>query len=406
VKDSSAPQAPNPEVTIPLQGAENRKTFDYQLDQMRTNTQGPTGSVSWSKTPTFDQAGFDKAMQDWRESAISSPAPAPGVGAGYWRPGGDGGADVWVASDDGPGVTQPGAPAGYSSAQPSRDAFTTYDWTQTTTLSPEQQAIFDATQKSQLGTANLLDSMTGQVSDAMSSPMDWGGLPDLATGLGADTGLGGELSGYRSQISGLDPAAFNQQLSDAMYGSSTRYLDEQRKTERQALESRLADQGFVPGTPGYAQAMDQFSQAGERAYADARDRSVIGGTSAGSTAFGNKLSALQAAMSGALSGSNALFGQRQQSQQAQNQARMQAISEALQQRSQPLNELNAIRSGQQIGMPQGAGTSQTPNLQAPDLLGQFGQQYEGQLAAANANAASNNSTVGAGASLIAAYMMF
>jgi hypothetical protein len=286
---------------------------------------------------------------------------------------------------------------------PNRDDFTSYNWTQKTTLSPEQQAIFDATQKSQLGTADLLGDLTKQTGDALQQPMDWSGIPELQSGLGADQNLESILSGYRGQMDNLDPMQFNDKMSDAMYSQQTRYLDEQRGRDKLAMEARLADQGFVPGTPGYELEMNRWDESGERAYGDARDRSIIGGTQAGSQAFGNELSALQAATSGALSGSNALFGQRQQAQGAGNQARTQAIMELLQRRNQPVNELNAIRNGQQINMPQGSGTSQTPNMMPTDIMTPYDNQYQGGLSSANAGQASNNALMSSAISALAMY---
>lgn len=339
---------------------------------MRTGTSGPTGTTSWEKSPVFNQQGFDEAMKGY----------SPGS-QGTWVPDSytydnteNGGGQRTLNPGHWEGASGPSGPA------PNRDDFTSYNWTQKTTLSPEQQAIFDATQQSQLGTANLLGDLTGQVQNSLQQPMDYSGIPGLQTGLGAQ------------DFSGLDPGAYNDKYADAMYGQSTRYLDEQRKTDRQALESRLADQGFVPGTPGYSQAMDTFNQSGERAYADARDRATTGGFGVGSTAFQN-----------ALAGKSALFGQQAQSQQAQNQARTQAIAELLARRNQPLNELNAIRGGQQIGMPGGSGQSSTPNLQAPDLLGATNAQYQGQLGQYGADVSSSNATMGSIASIIAAIMM-
>jgi hypothetical protein len=393
VKDSSAPQAPNPEVTIPLQGSENRKTFDYQLGQMRTGTDGPTGTTSWEKTPVFNQSAYDEAMQGYN----------PGS-QGTWVPESYGGRDG--SGEGGNPIIIPGhweGATGPTGTMPNRDDFTSYNWTQKTQLSPEQQAIFDATQKSQLGTADLLGDLTKQTGDSLSQPMDWGGIPDLQSGLGADQNLESILSGYRGQMDNLDPMQFNQQMSDAMYSQQTRYLDEQRGRDKKAMEARLADQGWIPGTPGYDLEMDRWDESGERAYGDARDRSIISGTNAGSQAFGNELQALQAAMSGALTGSNSLFSQRQQAQGAGNQARTQAIAELLQRRNQPVNELNAIRSGQQINMPQGSGTSQTPNMMPTDIMTPYDNQYQAGLSSANAGQASNNALMGSAISALAMY---
>jgi len=61
-KGGSAPAAPDPAKVAALQGAEDRKTLQYGLDNSRTTTVNPFGSTSWKNNKTFDQAGFDAAM--------------------------------------------------------------------------------------------------------------------------------------------------------------------------------------------------------------------------------------------------------------------------------------------------------------------------------------------------------
>lgn len=63
---SSPPPPPDPALLAKLQGAENRKTLQYGLDNSRTSTVNPFGSTSWQNLKTFDQAGFDKAMEAYR----------------------------------------------------------------------------------------------------------------------------------------------------------------------------------------------------------------------------------------------------------------------------------------------------------------------------------------------------
>lgn len=96
----------------------------------------------------------------------------------------------------------------------------------------------------------------------------------------------------------LDPEQFSQRASDAVYGTSTRYLEPQLAQEMREMEARLGEQGFVPGTPAYQTQLDNFRQAKERSYADARDRSITQGYDVGNQSFDNSLDALKAAMAG------------------------------------------------------------------------------------------------------------
>lgn len=78
-----------------------------------------------------------------------------------------------------------------------------------------------------------------------------------------------------------------------------------------------------------------------------------------------------------------------------------AISQAMALRSQPINELTALMSGSQVGIPQfqGANIGAAPIMGASQLQGQHG------LDVYNAKNAQMGSLVGAGASLGGAYLM-
>jgi hypothetical protein len=112
------------------------------------------------------------------------------------------------------------------------------------------------------------------------------------------------LSGYQNKLGGIDPLQFNQQASDAAYNNATRYLTPQVQQQQQALEARLSEQGFVPGTPGYQQAMQNFQDTNNRAYASARDSATLQGAQIGQNASSTSMQAIQAQIAAALSGAN------------------------------------------------------------------------------------------------------
>lgn len=180
------------------------------------------------------------------------------------------------------------------------------------------------------GTSNdaLIQKLTEQLYGAngsMANAFDYSKIPGLQTSAG-------------------DPNAVNQQAIDAAYSKQTGMLDPQFARDQQALEARLAEQGFVPGTPGYDRAMGVFGETRNKAYGSARDSSILQGYQIGQGQFGNQLS-------------NA---------QLNNNASNSALAQALQERNQPLNELNALKGGQQLA-------------------------YENQLGQYNADVASSNS---------------
>lgn len=432
-KGGDAPASPDYATLIPLQTQANKDVFNYALGASRVNTSSPFGTQTWIQSPTFDQAGFDKATADWQARNQQ----------GTWVPGTPGyetgGTNAqWVPGTEGhwEGATSSGT------AAPTRDQFTSNQWTQRTELSPEQQQLYGNTVNSQLRQSSLLDALTQRANERMQRDVDYSSAPELRGGVGSNSpgevyrgnvtpsgsGLGRaqqlaeQLAGYSGKLAGLDPKQFNREAADALYGQATRYMDVQRGQDQRALEARLAEQGFVPGTPAYDQAMTGFRDTSNRAYADARDRALTLGSQVGHTQFGDAAGSLQAQIAAALSGAQfgqgadaQDFGQRlssagverqhaldanQVAQQLfeqdlrgatfQNQARQQSIAELLAQRMQPFNEMNAVRTGTQIQMPSGQVQYSVPNLQAPDQLSAAQQGYANAMQGYNADVAGNN----------------
>jgi hypothetical protein len=79
-----------------------------------------------------------------------------------------------------------------------------------------------------------------------------------------------------------------------------------------------------------------------------------------------------------------MFNQDMQTANYQNQLRQQQIAEQQMQRNQPLNEMNAILSGTQIGMPQMPGFNQAQAGQATNYLGAAQMQGQAEMDAYNA----------------------
>ena len=72
------------------------------------------------------------------------------------------------------------------------------------------------------------------------------------------------------------------------------------------------------------------------------------------------------------------------------QARQSALQEQAYLRNEPLNTLNAVRSGSQVQGPSFVNSAQQANTAGPDMLGAAQMGYNAQLAASNAQNASNN----------------
>lgn len=133
-----------------------------------------------------------------------------------------------------------------------------------------------------------------------------------------------------------------------------RRLQPQMDQQNEALRSRLANQGITLGSDAYTS--EQRNQAMRDN--DLRIAAAIRGIDVG------------------------------------NQARQQGIQEQAFFRNEPLNTLNAVRSGAQVTNPTFSNVPQQQTTAGPDLLGAASAQYSGQLDAYNAQQAQSGALMG------------
>jgi len=195
----------------------------------------------------------------------------------------------------------------------------------TQTLSPEQQGLYDTSTRLQQKYGDIGETQLGAVQGTLETPFSLASLGAAPT---------------------FDDAYRTQQKHNLM----TR-LQPQFEQRRSALETQLANQGFVPGTQAYNTAMDEYN----RAYNDALIQADIQSTGIAGQQYGFETT-----------------------------DRDRAINEMLMQRQQPLSELSAFMSGSQPTMP-GFIAAPQGSVAAPDLMG---AQYASASAqnAANQNA--------------------
>jgi hypothetical protein len=207
-------------------------------------------------------------------------------------------------------------------------------FTQTQTLSPGQQRLYD--QQTELGSNlnNLALSQTQRLSNHLNKPIDFSGLPDISNDFSADRGR-------------VEQAMFDR-------------VAPQNQRDYDALENRLINQGFARGTQAFTDAMDEY-------------RRGINDQKLAITARG-------------LQEQQGLYGM------ASNR-RSQAMQEALLARNQPINEITALMGGGQVHVP-GAQPYQAGNIAAADVAGNVyntaalqQKQYEQQMAQRNQNLA-------------------
>lgn len=99
-------------------------------------------------------------------------------------------------------------------------------FTQTTTLSPEQQAIFDQSQAAQSNLATIANNQSQQVQDTLSQPFQFG----------------------------------NQDAADWAYDLASSRILPQQQQNQEALRSQLINSGIRPGTQAYDREMTRLSQ--------------------------------------------------------------------------------------------------------------------------------------------------
>ena len=204
-------------------------------------------------------------------------------------------------------------------------------YTKTTTLDKAQQGLLD--QQNQLG--SQMNGIAGRqltnLDQTLSKPVDFSGAPAA-------------------------PMADRARYEEALYNR----INPQLERSRAALETQLANQGVMPGSEAYREAI-ALSDRGQN---DARLQTVL---SAGDYA-GQELS---------------------QGQSVRNSA----IQEMLTARNQPINEISTLMNGGQVTMPQFQ-QYQGGNVAGTDVAGITQQNYQNQLAAYQQKVASRNAMMG------------
>lgn len=208
-------------------------------------------------------------------------------------------------------------------------------WRSDVTLSPTQQQLLDSQNQISLGLGDTMNKGLGYVQNTLDNPFDVSKLPDLPV---------------------TPDVAGREEVTAAL-------LERQQPTfqrNRAQKESDLLMRGFNPGTEGWNAAQDDLN----RQENDARLAAIMAGGTEQSRLFG--------------------LGQ---------SARERALQEESFLRNEPLNTLNAVRTGAQVTNPTFGATPNQATTQGADMLGAANQQYGAQLSAYNADQASKNNMV-------------
>lgn len=208
-------------------------------------------------------------------------------------------------------------------------------WTATTTLAPDQQKLLDIQNQTSLGLGSLANQGTSYVQNTLNKPFDWQGIN--ANTPGGQSGQAGWDNAYNSIVNRAQP---------------------QFQADQSRLENQLANQGITKGSEAYTNA-----QRGQ----DQKYNDFL------------------------LGAQNQATGQQQQQFNMGQQARQQAIQEQTFARNEPLNMLNAVRTGSQVTNPTFGGVPQQGQTAGPDLMGAANSQNQYNMGLYNSQVGSQNS---------------
>lgn len=272
-------------------------------------------------------------------------------------------------------------------------------WTQDTKLDPGLQAALDAQIKQQQARSEMATSMTGRMQDEFGRPMDWGGLTGWAQApQGTNTQTTTNPYGFGPDVRG--------RAEEGIYQSAASRLDPAWQQREKQMSAQLANQGITQGSGAYSRAMDDMSRQRTDAYQQAMMGAVTGGGAEAQREQAMRLGQEQQGFGQSLQSNAQNYQQQQQAAAFQNQMRQQQLMEEMSKRGFTLNEMNALMSGQQVGMPQFGGYSQAGQAQGADLMGAMQAGYGAQQQQFQNQQAATTGTVGGLASLAAMAMMF
>lgn len=221
-------------------------------------------------------------------------------------------------------------------------------YSQTTTLSPEQQQLYNKTTQGQNTLADTALGGLGRVQGNFSQPFSLRNDPTT--------------SDFGTQI---------KQAQDAAYRGQTQYLDPQFADQGAALDSKLANQGLTVGNEAYDKAQAQFGRQKQAAYQSAQDSAVQQGANIQNQGFNQ-----------GLQGAGLQFAER----------------------NQPLSEYNSLMTGNAPTNPT-FGNVPGVNQANTDVAGITNSGYQNQLARYNASQQGINNLFSLGGQLGAAAIL-
>jgi hypothetical protein len=323
----STPAAPDYAAAAEQQGQSSREVTEQQTWANRPDQNTPFGQTSWENTPTWD----------------------PSTGQYINR------------------------------------------WTQNTTLNPDSQRALDAQLGLTTGRSELAGSLLPRMQDEFGNEMDWSQFDQMGDRVGAQNlNTGYDIAGPELDSS----QRYNQQANDAIYNQWAERALPQQEERRNQLQTQLYNQGLKPGDQAYDREMEKLSQQQGDEMRQAQYQATIGSGAEAQRFLGmdsgvrSQLTGEQAALAGF---GNQAAGQQQgmdlTASDQQTRLRQQQIAEEMQRRGFSLNEINAIISGQQVGMPNMPSFNTAQRSETTDYSGAARDQFGADMDVFGANQA-------------------
>lgn len=275
-------------------------------------------------------------------------APPPPDYAGAARETAAGNREAAIAAQEGNMINQYTPQGSVVYSQHGTSSSGTPLWSQTVTMSPQEQQAYNENMAMNARLRGVAGQGVGYVQSALNQPLSYEGLQRVGT-----------------------PGEIQRQASDAAYQNAMRYVEPRLERQQASLENQLANQGITRGSEAWNAAMADAEANRENIYSQAQNAAYTAG----------------------LTGAN----------QAYNQAmgaRQQGISERNYLRQEPINILNAVRTGSQLQSSQQpqvgvSSPGQLATWSGPDLLGAATAQGQYNQGLYNAQqAGSSNTTSG------------
>lgn len=237
-------------------------------------------------------------------------------------------------------------------------------WSNTQSLTPQQQQIFNNQQAGQTYTTGLENTVLGAATPAIESS------------------VGANLPGIRSSVN-TDFDGLVDQAQKSAYGAQMSMLQPQIDQQNEQLKAQLAAEGVPQNSEAWNNAVNNQARQNNFETTQIANNAVQTGN------------ALQ----------NQLFGQALQGGEFQNKSNAQQLQQNMQMQDQPLQIWQAL-NGTPVNMPSFTNQGGNPQAANTDISNDIYNSYQGQVNAANAANASSNSTLGSIAGLAGMAAMF